>query len=406
MKKQTVSKEVDAFRRKKKKTDLFYPIYLGALAAAVIVLVVALVLLRGVLTEYEDSQAKYVAEEVFRDRFANFDYKNFTTDEIDPVTDSQLPSFSTNEEKMRYLNAAIEGMEISYFRQSGAQGDDDVYTVVAGNLKLAEFTVVPTGEKTEHGFKTYRAGSVTVYCLLEQIAVPETQPQTEKETEPETEPETDPPVLYTVSVTAPADAVVRINGTKLTEEYITDRTVRTDLILYGPDDFPGIGFVTYTVSGLEELPEEVTAENAEGKAVEVTSNEEKTSYEVPFTFSETLKERYSEFLITATQETAKYMQAAMTFDGIRRFYDPAFPRYEQLRAIGADAWMVNRYESVHFEDVSADEFYTFPDGSFRGRVSLVMIGTRGGMTSKEPFDLTFNFHEKDGQLLITASFNN
>lgn len=405
MKQSSVTKEsLEAFRKRKKNPDLFYPIYLGAIAVAVLLLVLALFLLKGVLKEYEDAQPKHLAESIFNERFSDFNYANFSDEEYDPDTAASLPDFATKEEKLRYLNETIRGKEITYTKKLGSTDDLIIYTVKADKQKLAEFTVEAAEEKTEHGFRTYKAGDTVVFCLTPGTPVV-TDPVTEPETEPATEPVTEP-VILTHTVTVPAGFTVKLNGTALTEDKITDRTFDKTLIEYAPESFPGIEFVTYTFTVTEGEPAELTAVNTEGNAAEITTDETGLIHSSPFLFSESLKNKYSEQLIKITQETGKYMQAALVFDNIAQYYDSSTERYWQLKAIGGDAWMVNHYESVRFDDVKAAEFWMFPDGTFRGRVSCVMIGTRGGATSTDPIDYTFNFRDNNGTVLITDFRNN
>ncbi len=405
MKQSSVTKEsLDAFRKRKKNPDLFYPIYLGAVAVAVLLLILALVLLKGVLKEYEDAQPKHLAESIFNERFASFDYANFSDEEFDPVSAASLPEFATKEEKLRYLNDSVRGSEISYTKKLGSTDEKITYTVKADKRKLAEFSVVSADQKTEHGFRTYEAGDTVVFCLTPDSPVV-TDPVTEPETEPITEPVTEP-VILTHTVTVPAGFTVSLNGTALTEDKITDRTFDKTIIEYAPENFPGIEFVTYTFTVTEGEPAELTAVNTEGNAAEITADETGLIHSSPFTFSEGLKNRYSEKLLEITQETGKYMQAALVFDDIAKYYDSSAERYWQLKAIGADAWMVNHYRSVTFENVVASEFWMFPDGTFRGRISCVMIGTRDGATSTDPIDYTFNFRDNNGTVLVTDFRNN
>ncbi len=377
---------------KKQTLPLFYAIYLALILVFILVLCFAMQFVKKLLAEYEDTQPKYKAQEVFEEYFTDFSYRNMR--EHFSMTDFLSESgYKTEEELLLALDALVQNGEMSYYRSSSGIADRIEYAVAVNKTRVAAFTLKKSGEKTKNGFDLYELEGIVLYnpVRLEVVTSEDTKP---------------PTFLYTYRIHAPLSHTVSANGKVLTEaERVGEISYEKDAMASTKAGFEGIPFVTYEL--ILDAPPSVTAVDFNQDPCTPHFDEKAATYRFDVTFDKALTNELGQHALTVAQKLGIYMQAGDDFSSIRDYYDPESDLYDQVRALGADAWMVKKFDSCEFRDEKISEAYRYTENDVSIRVSLVQICHRKGYEdSIDAFDYTFCFRKVEGEWLLYESYNN
>ncbi len=379
--------------RAKKKIPLFYLIYASVIVLVLAALAVGVAALRAFLTEYESAQPIHVAEEVFETYFAKPDY-NKLKQYFSPASYTEKYGYESDEAAVSAMNECVKGKKMAFFKAATDLDGQIEYSVTADGVKIATITLKESDEKTKRGYALYRLDSIKLYDVIGYSRAQH--------------PETDDPGIpeITFTVVAPASYQISVDGTVLTQEQLTKSYFDTETLRNMPSEYQGIPYAEYSFKSTEP-PDAVTATDSNGASAEAQFDENAHTFTFPFVYDKQLEQEYSAYAIEAAQKLAAYMQAGLRFDDIAKYYDPSAKLYAETRAIGADAWMVNKYDSMEFKDVFCGEFYRYSETSFACRVSMIQIGHRAGYAdSTDPIDYTFFFRLVDGKYLMYERYNN
>lgn len=346
--------------------SLFWMIYRIVLVVFAVILIAASVYVIRLLKDYEASQPKYAAEAVYEKYFKNFDASAY----IDICKSSSV--FENKDALVSYLNDTVKGQEIKYMKVSSSDKDVIKYIVKAGDTKFASFTLSADTEKSEK-FTQYTASDFELF--------------TSSKTK--------------ITVEAPENYKIFINGTELGEEYIKERDIKSESCDHMPEGVRGIYYTKYAVSGLISEPE-VTAKTADGTAAEVVANN--GTYRVQVQNDAVLQEQQKDRILEACKKYAVYMQydstvAVMGFGQIKGYFDPSSELYEDIRTV--ENMFVIEYSSYEFADEKTSEFVRFDDNTFSCRVSFThILHRRGAEDYKDYLDLTLYLRNVNGEYLI------
>jgi len=109
----------------KKKMPRFYLVLIICWAVALTLLGTALLIVRSYLADFESTQPKYVAEEVFEKYFSGADFEAVLA-----FSAENGSAFESNETLAAYLMELISGKELSYHSiSSGMDLDSSKYIV-------------------------------------------------------------------------------------------------------------------------------------------------------------------------------------------------------------------------------------------------------------------------------------
>jgi hypothetical protein len=147
-----------AVARKKKR--VFWRVYAAAVALFVIAAVIVNVYISARLSEYESAQPKHAAQAVFEKYFANPDFAALLEQ-----TDYTLAEAETFENAVDYFTARTSGGQLRLTSATNTfeeRRDSLVYVVKAGDVSIAKFTLVPSGQTTKHGSVLYTEDTLTL----------------------------------------------------------------------------------------------------------------------------------------------------------------------------------------------------------------------------------------------------
>ena len=376
-----------------KKLPLFYLIYIVVIVVALLLLAFGAALLHNILGEYEEVQPKHLAERIFHEQFEDFSYRTMR-EHYDMPTFLNESGYDTEEAFWKATEELLGAEQPVLYRSSSGISDKVEYSVAINKVRVASFTLIPSGEKTPHGFEHYELGEIKVYnpIRMELVSSDETQPP--------------PTYLFTYVITAPLTHKVTVDGKELGEEDRKgDIVYDTTCLASHQSGFIGVPFVSYEVV-LETVPE-VKATDLNGDTVTPEYDEEGRSFRFALTFDRAMTDQVKDYVIGIAEKLGVYMQAGARFSSISGYYDESSELYKQLRQIEDAHWMVVPYETCSFSQQSVSEFYRYSEDAFSVRVSVLQRVTHAGKPDMtDLLDYTFCFHRVGEDWLLFESYNN
>lgn len=355
---------------KKRTFPIFYIFIIILIVITVIGTQIGKSYLKDILSEYEDSQYKYVAEDFFDSNFANGNGETLAE-----LFESQIPRFETKESFGRYLSEITEGKDFKLQLTTMGLGEEKLYNIICGDVKFATFSLEKTSEKSEHGFDLFRPSNAKFNEKL----------------------------LNTYSIEIPDNYSLKINGNEVDASYTVGDRIPTASQDFMPEGVVGIMYTTYSFDNLCIEPTfEVVSNNGQICEVAKVAN---NHYKANIAYNDTLAAEFSDYVIDATKAYACYMQKDANFGKLAKFLDTSSQLYTNLRT--SPNWMVIDHQSYDFEDAVASEFVEYDDGVFSCRVTIVhVLKYRGLEDFRDKIDITWYLRNVNGKYLIYNSYTN
>ncbi len=355
---------------KAKKIPVFYIFLLVLVVLTLILTECGKSYLTDVLREYEDSQYKYVAEEVLESYFNSGDRKA-----LYELFDSQISEMETTERAAAYFDELTGGKDFSLQSTSTGLDEKIEYAVKCDGKRFATLTLDKSGEKTEKGFDIYELKDAKLNENL----------------------------LISRSVMIPVGFSLKVNGIDAGEEYTGGDIITTALGDEIPGNLVGIEYTTYSFDNLLGEPEFEVYSSA-GNSAEVVLLDSGI-YCAEMVFDETISPELADYVIEATKAYACYLQKDAVFGTVAKYLDSSSSLYQSIRT--SPNWMVIDHNSYDFEDADVTEYYEYNDNAFACRVTLThVLKYRGLQDYRDYIDIIWYLTEKDGKYLIYDSFNN
>ena len=350
-------------KKKVRKTiPVFYIIYFSLVIIFLIALFFALKAVKIKLAEYEDSRPYHVADAVMEDYFKPGDAEKLM----------RAAGYAENVYEDRSVaEGVVEGFlegDPQYY-EVVSSSDEKKYAVSSGELKFANFTIVPSGERDAADYDIWRLDSIELL-----IAGGES-----------------------VRITAPGDAKVLVNGREMAlSDAVETVTLERDGHL--PEEIAPEMRVVYEVSGLIEKPE-ITAVDRYG--VPITGITEKdNSYTVPKTYAE-ITDEVRDLALAAGEQLAAYMQLDAGFYSIGQYVDPSSTLYTNL--LTSDVKWADPHNGYSIENPSVSEYTVYSDSLYSVRVKFLHVLYNWGGNFENEFDTTFYYRWNGEKWLIYDS---
>lgn len=378
-----------------KKIPLFY-ICLIVFAVIIIILTeFGKSYLKGLLKDYEDSQYKYVAEDFFKNNFSDGDSQT-----VYKLLSEKVSEYETEERIAAYVDEIAADKK--YALQHSTVGLDDIekYSVMCGNLKVAEFNLSKSGKKTEHNFDIYIPNNLIINEKL----------------------------LHTYSIEIPEGYTLFANDFEVADSYISsskENIVEKNLI--GSTESVSVKYNVYTFPGFCYQPL-FKAQAPSGEVCDIYLNEDEVLYaeyifeeetsgfanepektyddETAKKLGEVLAGEYTDYIIDATKAYACYMQKDATFSRVSKYLDPSSDLYYKLST--SPNWMVISHHSYDFEDAEVFDFYVYNDDVFSCRIKITQVLKYNGLPDyRDYIDITWYLKKmSNGKYLIYDSYTN
>ena len=354
---------------KTKRFPLFYIFLLLLVIATVVSVEYGKSYLTDVLKEYEDSQYKYVAEDVLQTYFTAGN-----GEALAELFATQISEVETKENAAAYFNALTAGKTFSLQSVSTGLAEKIEYAVKCDDKRFASFSLEKSGETTAHGFALYKLKDATLNTTM----------------------------LSSHSIQIPVGYSLKVNGIPADSKYCMQDRIETESKGFMPDGVDGIVYTTYTFDLLCAEPAfEVLAPS--GKVCEVIQAENGV-YKADIVYDDTLATAFSEYVIAATEAYACYLQKDANFGKVGKYMDPQSQLYENIRT--SPNWMVISHNSYAFEDAQTSEFFAYSEDVFSCRVKITHVLKYKGLNDyRDYIDITWYLKKVDGKYLIYNSFN-
>ncbi|MBE6709161.1 MAG: hypothetical protein E7578_07975 [Ruminococcaceae bacterium] len=347
----------------KKRFPLFYKIYFAVIAVAVVAIVFGMFWLKGYLAEYESSQPYIVADDVFEKYYSSNDFS-----ELVGLTYDE-DSFESPEVITEHLQKSYGDCELTYTSVSSGEKGILKYIVKAGDKKISSFTLKESDKTTERGFKLYTQNTFEVYY----------------------------PANESVTVLVPEFSDVYVNDIKLDSGFAVESGIILDDINDIPEGISPVKYDKYTVEGLIKSPSlKVMSGDVENNLV---YNEETKEYKADLPNDSDLQALYSDFVIEAVKEYAKYMEMDSHWGKVKPYFDPTTKLYTSIYTV--EQYFVYPHSGYRFEEEYAGDFYAYDENTFSCRVSVLQILENPGMEDfKDNINMTVYLRRVGEQFLI------
>lgn len=358
----------------------FYRVYFGAVAVALIAIVIGLIWLNGVVADYEIAEPRHVADEVVK-LFEDGSYDQVY--EID--TSAQDISGGDRAFYVESLKNLSAGKRVSWSFASESEGQRK-YTVTLDGSHFADFTLVPSGETTSHGNTLWKLGSITTNVVTENNL------------------RASDPAMAAYRIQAPADYTVLIDGEALTE----DAVIRRDISVL-PDKFDlpegaaAPTLVEYGFNSENEKPD-IRVTDASGGEMSVVESSENIWVCAPREDAE-MKAKCEEAVRKLAQRIAKFTSQDLGQATILESTVPGSPAETQLKRF-SNRWAPT-HKSVSFENMEVSQFYVLSDDCFTCHVTFDFIIT-SVRDNDYPYHTEYTFcvsRYRGGGRLYNLTFN-
>jgi hypothetical protein len=357
--------------RKKHKFPIFYTILVLFIIMAVIAIDYAIGEVSEYLADYESTQPKYVAEEIFSKYYKSYDFDSLVT-----LAGLEVPEYESRENLIKYLHSLYDGCDMTY--HSGVSEDKKdpsgtkklKYEVQFGNSAVSSFSIKSGDKKSVYDFDIFEPDQFEFKYTAEK----------------------------SVRVTALSHYTVLINGKKAEQKHIIESDIKTDSCSHMPEGVGGLTYCTYQVTELLFDPE-VKVLDPEGKESTLTYDKEKGTYKADIIYSDSLKEQYSEYVLTAIKKYSAFMGNDEKWGNIKIYFDSSSKLY---KSIGTSLNMfVIDHSGYYFVDENASEFYAYDENTFSCRVSFTHVMTKPGKPDyKDKIDMTIYLRKVGDKFLI------
>ena len=347
-------------------------------AAALTLIFIACAVVRVLLAEYEDAQPKYVAEEAFETYFSPINYDRL-------LSEARYDAgFATDDAVREYLETEIGGADLTWSVGSAGDQADVKYIVKAGRKQIGSIGLTAAPEATKHGFQSYALSYVEL----------------------DLRPEAIPGGVLTV--TAPADYVVTLDGVELTADQRTDSYLDTNALKYYPEGVSGLEYAVYTLPGLEALPQEVSVKNPLGGESEVNFDQEANAYFAGPAYSQELADEHGQLVVDAVEGYAAYMNRApgSGLSKIRKYFDRTSNLYKAIQLAEKDLYINRAPYRNEFTDLEIGEFYAHSEDTFSCHISFTQVLLRTRETDYDAIDMYVFVHRTSSGWLIYEWHNN
>ena len=336
-----------------KKFMIIYPSVFVAVA------VVLLILLHGLLKDYEASEPNNTMAVIA---------EQFTEDNIGKLLsegDISLTEFETIDVLEEYFIQKMDGREITYKRKSGEfTSTTPVYSVMAGDEKIAKVTLAEKG-KNSHNFTEWKLGEI----VFEEAADNKVE----------------------VTITAPASAKVMINGVEVSETYKSGEDTVVE-VTKNVGEFTDVSYERkYVVAGLIKEPE-ITATINE---IPLTAEKTENGYVVSYPGDEALLAEQKEHITEIFEHYGKYIINRGNLQKLLSFTKgKAYTYLSDIPAVWA--YLYGKEYTYEFQNESVTNLIKYSDTCFSVDVyfDLYVDYKTGNKTYNT--SMTYTFISQDG----------
>lgn len=374
-----VAEEAPVKAKKQKKGPriggvIFYTLYFMFILSFFVGTYFGLQWLHGWLSDYEAAQPTLKAQQVFNEVFTDPNWGD-----LYDAAGAEDSAYEGKDQYVAYMEEKVGTTPLTFMETSAGLSGDKKYVVRLGDEKVASFTLVDRNNvgkldlsslenledlESVTDIPDWQLGAVEVFFEREESFLIEKMDS------------------HTVSV----------NGVALDESF-TIQKATTAAERYLPAGTTGFTMETQQITGLMEKPT-VTVTDKDGKAVEVTYNEETRTFTAR-TESNTMSAEEEKVALEAARVYCLWMIEEEKDRGeIAKYFDPTSDIYNSIVKT-TELWMQN-HNGYEFANESVTNYARYSDNIFSVRVKLQLNVTRTNGTVKEHnYDQSMFFQKGD-----------
>ena len=348
-------------KRSGKGAVVFNTLYISFTLLAVAAVVVGLCVLWGFLAEYESCLPEKVVERAIKpleqgDYTAVYDSAGFAPNR-----------FEDDSAAREYVSGLFSG-EISYSKDVRLSTEETpIYAVKSGGRRVCTLTLKDTGKRSDRGFPLYQAAEFSG------VEIPTSG----------------------ISVTAPDNAELRINGVPMREMPLKSEQIKECAHFYGYiDEIPAMA--EYRAEGFTREPE-VTALRNDGTAL----SQEKSGAEYRFSLDGgEIPSELSEYAADASMTYSKYISADAPLSALAQYIPQDVPLYDNISTY--EAKFYTPHSGYDFLDVSVGDFRRYTEDCVSLRVTYTQRIYAGYLGDYDfPTDNTLYLAKSGGEWIVT-----
>jgi len=239
---------------------------------------------------YDETRPKLTMDEIFVE-FEEADV-DWILEKANPIT---VSGFESQEVLEQYVTDYMKGKKVSYQTKAGEHIEErPVYVVMLEKEPFAVVRLEKKDETTEYGHPFWELREVELFVS---------------------------PTISR-SIVVPENATVYVNGTELSEDYVTAVNPENENAFYYTNftDLVTLpGYKTYYVEGLFTEPK-VEAKNFLGEAMEAEYVANEKTYQFDFGMSELVRQEVEEYLLQFTRDYAMYISNDLKNSGLDKYF--------------------------------------------------------------------------------------
>lgn len=316
--------------KKKKKKSKFWR-FLGIYSVILIVVIAAaLIWVYGLLKDYESGMPDVAMQEIIDEKFS--------ADSIDALVydgSAGLSRYENQDYAAAYMKEAVSGKTVTFARKSGEYtGASPVYTIKSDDRNIAKVSLKEIG-KNGHGFSVWGIDNITIGVSSDNNPV---------------------------TITAPAKAVVTINGIRAEDDIVKEKNVPVEKTKNVSEYIELPVNTIYSIDDLMSEPD-IKAE-LDGVQLEVQKADGAGgAYTVLYPSDEELLASQSDYIKNINIEYGKYIINRGSLSRLKSYMTGNAERYvSDIPAVWAYLW--GKTYTYEFKTNEISNFVKYSDDCF------------------------------------------
>lgn len=329
------------------KKSVFYKIYFALIGVFLILLAAALYLLYTWLGAYEESRPEAAIEALYSDYI-----KKGNLYAIKEKCGLNISPYETEETMNAAFSSLIDGKDLALHTDAANQAENGTaYIVTMAGKPLLSIKLKQQNKGGKFGLKPY---DVAEAALVDSY-------------------------FHSITITAPSDAALLINGVAIENETPTPHAL-SDVLKKKANGATLVVPSTYKLEKFLSESPVVTAKDAQRFAV----TGEKGVYSVRQVLSADTEKQIKDFSLLAAQTYAAHMQNDVSLGKVAQYMDTDTEFYKNVKtSLVVFAWRHNGYS---FENNQCGDVYSYSDKLCRCRITFTQVLYLGEKTYSDPFD--------------------
>lgn len=329
----------------------FYAILFALILCLLILLCCLMRPLRSMLEQYEATNPKHAASEIYKLLFTDPDWAL-----LYDMADIEATQFEGRDEYVAYMEQKVGDRPLRYVEIAADLSGQRRYSIRLDNEEVATFTMIPVNNGADG---QWTIGDVDVHFTRNE----------------------------TVTINIMPGQTVYINGVPLDESYTT-MTLFTTAENYLPEGVHGYRYKQQQISGLLVQPDVVVLDEY-NNPVSLTYNPNIGLYTVPITNTPDMTWGEKDLVqATAKAEVLFYIRA-ISITQLRQYFDPNSQAYADITDTKA---LASSYASYSLDEIIVDQFYRYSDDIFSARATVKLdVKDKGGKVTSYNFSASYFF---------------